>query len=60
MIRSGVMSASAIAVGRLAQTGLGKVEEQHEGITIGGNGLRAERPLLGQVLGKVGLHERGE
>ncbi len=39
---------------------LGKLEEQHESVTVGGNGLWAERPLLGQILGKVGLHECGE
>ena len=45
---------------RLAQARLGKVEEQHEAISVGGDGLRAERSLLGQILGEVGLHERGK
>jgi hypothetical protein len=26
---------------------LGKLEEQHESVTVGGDGLWAERPLLG-------------
>ena len=60
MISSGVMSASAIAVGDLPRRASAKLEEQHEAIAIGGDGLRAERPLLGQVLGEVGLHERGK
>ncbi|MNE91208.1 hypothetical protein D3C80_1887910 [compost metagenome] len=45
---------------RFAQSGLRKLEEQHKGIAVGSYGLGAERPLLGQVLGKVGLYERGE
>jgi len=45
---------------RLAQARFGKVEEEHEAIAIDGDGLRTERPLLGQILGEVGLYECGE
>lgn len=44
----------------IAQSGFGKAEEQHEGIPVGGDGLRAEGALLGQVLGEVSLDECGK
>jgi hypothetical protein len=46
--------------GRLAQSGLSELEEQHKGISVGRNGLWAERPLLGQVVGEICLYQRGE
>ena len=42
---------------RHAQSFLSKCKEQHEPVAIGGNGLRTERALLGQVLAEIGLHQ---
>ena len=45
---------------RLAETGLGKPEEQHESVAVGSDRLRAQGPVLRQMLGEVGLYERGK
>ena len=60
MISSGVMSASVIVVGDLPRRVCGKAEEQHEAHRGRRHRLRAQRALLGQVLGEEGLHEGGE
>ena len=40
--------------------GLGKPEEQHESVAVGSDRLRAQGPVLRQMLGEVGLYERGK
>ena len=45
---------------RAAKARLGKAQEEHEGIPVSGNRLRAEGALLRQVLDEEGLYERGK
>jgi hypothetical protein len=45
---------------RFAELGLSELEEEHQGIAVGGDGLWAQRALLGQILDEVGLHEGRE
>jgi hypothetical protein len=49
------MSLSCIAVGALS-----KLQEQHEGVSVGRHGACAQGALLGQVIGEECLYQGGE